>query len=114
MTTDSGNKAMELLARIIAEQLISDGVSRVDALMAASHIIARLQEARGGREIYVPSPRQQRETEIVQDWRQGKKPKDIAAQRNVDPSTVYRTIERHRRASDRDQETGFGSDDWVL
>ena len=112
--TNNDTEAMDVLAKIITDQLISDGVAQIDAMKAAGRIIDQLQEARGGTELYVPSLRQQRENEILRDWRQGKKPQEIADERNVDPSTVYRVIKRQRCRLAEDGEIGFGSDDWVL
>lgn len=104
---------MQNLKTVITEQLTADGIPGTDALLAAGHIIERLQVLHGGTRLYIPSHRQQREAAILRDWKNGKAPKAIADMRGVDPATVYRVIDRHRSRPD-DDDTGFGSDDWQL
>lgn len=115
MSENDDSQAIEMLSKLIADQLISDGVPLPDAWTAAAHVIERLRETHGGSRIYVPSSRQQREAEIAQDWRDGVPPRKIADQRDVDLSTVYRVIKRQRVNKERDSDdAGFGSDEWNL
>jgi len=124
------NDEMEMLFSLIVSQLISDGVSQVDATTAAGHILRQLQEVYGGSKLHVPSLRHVTEQKVLQDLAEGKPPKDVARRNGVSLSAVYRAIHRQRIRKQTDSGTtqktaerprkeatddpGFGTREWAL
>ena len=106
---------MEVLAQLITDQLISEGVGQIDAMKAAGTIVDRLRESYGGRKFYIPSERSHVNMQIAQDLDRGIPPKEVAKQHDVGLATVYRVIHRRRRQrEDQDDDASFGSKEWQL
>lgn len=114
---------IDMLRTTIVESLKREGCPPVVAELAAQRVISDLQSARGATRIYIASTRQQREKQILQEWRGSDGSKEsirkIADQHDVTPRTVYNVIKRVRQKKQQNHDANpssseFGSEGWCL
>lgn len=107
-----------MLGILITTTLVTQGFTPDIAQIVAKDVITKLQELRGGSQIYIRSNRKGREKRILHDWKNsgggGRNIANVAARHNVTVSTVYNVIKRSKNRRKSKLPSGFGSDDWVI
>lgn len=111
METDDVPGAVEVW---VYECLIGRGVAMEIAQQDARGVRAKLQRTFGGARHYIRAERDTsaRDSAIVAAGQEGRDPATIAREHGTSERTVQRVLARHFGSSP--QETGFGSDDWVI
>ena len=108
-------RGKDILVALRAEVLaaVSEHVAEKHvAERIAEDIVLHVQQAYAGEQVYIPIPGQDELRErVLEDWRRGACPAEIARRRGISVRTVYRYLGKRPRMS---RDGGFGSEDWNL